>query len=568
MALQKLRTALFVPGEKKSDRLFRLLPWILLAVAYCTTVLVFSLHGRSYIDSDMSSEMVLANLLNQEGGLLSTNWWYSTELRVFYVQIFFRLGLLIFPHDWFAARMLGQAMLLLVLVLSYLYVGRGLRLKYCGAWTAIFLVCPFGGWYLWYAAFGGFYIPHMTLLLLGFGTLIRLLRPASLRMRILQTVLLILLGLAAGLNGIKVLMGFYLPMVVASLAALGLQWHQQPQQCPRGERRLVIGTLVATLAAGVGYAVYSNVLSVNHTFREFNDRDWSGFDLDMLLKKWAEFLSLFGYPDGGVMNNGVPLFSLIGILGTFGLVIVAALLFSLVRLLWRWKELDPVQRTAPLLLVSVLLVQGAIFGFTGNGSVAAAHWLTMVPLVFPVLQLEGETEHFRIPHMRRVAALACCFCFAATSVSATLRYFEGSYPLNPHLEEVCDWLTEQGYTKGCATFWNANVMTEWSNGQIEMWVSNDFNTLEPYEWLQKTSHAELPDDRIFLLTTMEELHYMNLSELYWWSNVVYEDGEDVDRDVRYVVMEYKSGADMKAAIAGAQSWTEENAQGEDPATQA
>lgn len=568
MALQKLRAALFVPGEKKSDRLFRLLPWILLAVAYCTTVLLFSLHGRGYIDSDMSSEMVLADLLNKEGGLLSTNWWYSTELRVFYVQIFFRLGLLVFPHDWFAARMLGQAMLLLVLVLSYLYVGRGLRLKHCGAWSAIFLVCPFGGWYLWYVAFGGFYIPHMTLLLLGFGTLIRLLRPASLRLRLVQTVLLVVLALAAGLNGIKVLMGFYLPMVAASLVAWGLQWHQQPQRCPRAERRLVIGTLLATLAAGGGYAVYSNVLSVTHKFREFNNRNWSGFDLDMLLKKWAEFLSLFGYPDGGVMNNGVPLFSVIGILGTFGLVIVAALLFSLVRLLWRWKELDPVQRLAPLLLVSVLLVQGAIFGFTGNGSVTAAHWLAVVPLVFPVLQLEGETEHFRIPHMRRVAALACCFCFAATSVSATLRYFEGSYPLSPHLEEVCDWLTEQGYTKGCATFWNANVMTEWSNGQIEMWVTNDFNTLEPYEWLQKTSHAELPDDKIFLLTTMEELHHMGLSELYWWSNVVYQDGEDVDMNVRYVVMEYKSGDDMKAAIAGAQSWAEKDAEGEDPAAQA
>ena len=289
-----------------------------------------------------------------------------------------------------------------------------------------------------------------------------------------------------------------------------------------------------------------------------NDRNWSGLDLSMALKKLANFLSLFGYPGGGIMNDGIPLFSLRGILGALGLVTAGAILFSLVRLLCRWKELDPVQRVAPLLLVSMLLVQGAIFSFTGGGSNAEAHWLTVVPLVFPVLQIEGETEHFRLPFSRRMTALAFCFCFVGTSVASSLQYFSGGYPLSPHLEEVCDWLTEQGYTRGCATFWNGNVMTEWSSGQIEVWVVNDFNTMEPYEWLQKTSHATLPEEPVFLLTTMEELHNMGLSQLYWWSKVVYEDGEDIDRNIRYVVMEYQSGEDMKAAIAGAKTWELEN----------
>ena len=559
MFRQKLQAALFVPGERKSDRFFCLFPWVWLAAAYCITMGVLCLHGRGYIDSDMSSEMILADLLNKEGGLLSTNWWYSTELRVFYVQIFYRLGLLLFPGDWYAARMVGQALLLLVLVAAYLYVGHGLRLRNCGAWGAAALVCPFGGWYLWYVTFGGFYIPHMALVLLGYGTLIRLMRPATRKQRLVQIVVLLAVSLAAGLNGIKVLMGFYLPMAVAAPVAMALQWHQKPEeQCPRPERRLMGAAWLATVAAGGGYAVYSLVLSVTHAFRNFNDRNWSGLDLSMALKKLANFLSLFGYPGGGIMNDGIPLFSLRGILGALGLVTAGAILFSLVRLLCRWKELDPVQRVAPLLLVSMLLVQGAIFSFTGGGSNAEAHWLTVVPLVFPVLQIEGETEHFRLPFSRRMTALAFCFCFVGTSVASSLQYFSGGYPLSPHLEEVCDWLTEQGYTRGCATFWNGNVMTEWSSGQIEVWVVNDFNTMEPYEWLQKTSHATLPEEPVFLLTTMEELHNMGLSQLYWWSKVVYEDGEDIDRNIRYVVMEYQSGEDMKAAIAGAKTWELEN----------
>ena len=161
MLQRKLRAALVIPGEKRSDRFFRLFPWVWLVAAYCITMLVLCLHGRNYIDSDMSSEMVLANLLNQEGGLLSTNWWYSTELRVFCLQPFYRVGLLLFPHDWYAARMLGQGLCMLLLVAVYLYAWRGMGFRSSGAWSAGALVCPFGTWYLWYGPFGGYYLPHM-----------------------------------------------------------------------------------------------------------------------------------------------------------------------------------------------------------------------------------------------------------------------------------------------------------------------------------------------------------------------------------------------------------------------
>ena len=62
---------------------------------------------------------------------------------------------------------------------------------------------------------------------------------------------------------------------------------------------------------------------------------------------------------------------------------------------------------------------------------------------------------------------------------------------------------------------------------------------------------------MFLLTTKEELESMNLSQLYWWSDVVYEEGEEQsDASKRYIVMQYSSYEDMMSAIEGAQSWNE------------
>lgn len=241
-------------------------------------------------------------------------------------------------------------------------------------------------------------------------------------------------------------------------------------------------------------------------------------------------------------------------------------MFSLVRLLLRWCELPPRQRIAPLLLFSVCLVQGAVFVFTaGEQIINASYWLTVVPFVFPVLQLEGETEHFRLWFTRRLAAVAFCLCFVATSISSTVQFFTNGYRVNPHLEEVRDWLTDNGYTQGYATFWNGNVLTEWSDGQIEMWVVSDFNSMEVSHWLQKTSHANPPEGPVFLLTTLDELGNMGLSDLYWWSNVVYEDSETeiTDRTKRYIVMAYPDYNDMVSAVAGARSW--ESSQPKTPA---
>lgn len=564
MRHQKLRTFLFIPGERKSDRFFRWFPWIFLVAAYGITMAVLCLHGRAYIDSDMASEMVLADLLNKEGGLLSTNWWYSTELRVFCLQPFYRLGLLLFPQDWYAARMVGQGLCMLSLLGSYLYVGHGLKLRQCGVWGAAVLACPFGTWYLWYGPFGGYYLPHMIWILLSFGAMLHLVYHAKGKTLLLHAGILLASSGVSGLNGIKGLMGFYLPMLLAALVALGLQWHRQPEHCPRAELHLLGVSAAATVVAGIGYLLNSTILAAGHTFSNYNEQVWQALDVGNLIVGWQNFLSLFGYPADSFLPGNTQLFSLVGILGAFGVLTAGAIIFALVRLLFRWQELQSLQRTAPFLLAGIFVVQGLIFACVSDPqTLNASYWLTVAPFVFPVLQLEGETEHFHLKFSRRAAAVACCVCFAATSISTVQRFWEQGMRSNPHLQKVGSWLQEQGYTQGYSTFWNGNVLTEWSDGAIEMWVTEDFHTMQPSAWLQKTSHEQPPEGPVFLLTTMDELGSMDLSQLYWWSNVVYEEGEEVqNRTKRYVVMEYKDYDDMMAAVHGAQSWAETGSWGE------
>lgn len=551
MSRARIQKKRIIPtGGYKNGGWFRLFPWIWLVAAYCITFLVLSLCGRPYIDSDMSSEMVLADLLNREGKVVTTSWWYSTEIKVCSLQMFYQIGLCIFPHDWYAARMLGQALLVLALILLYLYVGHGLKFKNCGVWGAAALACPFGVWYLWYCLFGGYYIAYMLWTMLSFGTMFHLLDSTNRISRIIQSVLLVGSCLISGLNSVKGAMVFYVPMFLATVIVFFLRWRNS-KKVPAKELRLLELSAVALVLVAIGYAINSTILAARYNFLNYNTLEWKPLALDELLNKYSDFLSLFGYPGGdSFLNPKIELFSLSGLLGCCGILTAGAIVVSLIRLLLRWRQLRGEQLIIPILLASILVVEGLIFSWTGGvGTVAPSHWLPTVPFAFLVLQLEGETEAFRLKFTRKAAALAFCGCVVATSISTVRQFPVTGYALNPHLKTVCEWLVQNGYTNGYASYWNANVMTEWSNGHLDIWVAPDFKTMDRvYEWLQKTEHQNPPEGEIFLLTTDQELEDMGLAELPSVSKVVYEETEQISDKGCYIVMEYSSAEKMMAVI--------------------
>ena len=73
----------------KKKMILWILGMILMIVCFFSTELYLRRTMESQTDSDISSEMVLANLLAEEGSVLSQNWYYSTELRVLNTNLVF-----------------------------------------------------------------------------------------------------------------------------------------------------------------------------------------------------------------------------------------------------------------------------------------------------------------------------------------------------------------------------------------------------------------------------------------------------------------------------------------------
>ena len=82
-------------------------------------------------------------------------------------------------------------------------------------------------------------------------------------------------------------------------------------------------------------------------------------------------------------------------------------------------------------------------------------------------------------------------------------------------KEAMNVLYDNEIMNGYATFWNANVLTELSNGKIEVWSwgvesSDEFRNMtspdEIYEWLQLKDHKkERLEGKVFILLSNAEI---------------------------------------------------------------
>lgn len=137
---------------------------LLLWTAVCFALLVvdWCCWAPNRLDADMASEQLLANLLAQEGSVMSTNWYYSTELRVLNTQLVMAPLFRLFT-SWHTVRVVGSVVLILLYLAAWFWFGRSAKLKYSGLLGAGLLVLPYGALYRQYVLEGLYYIPHIAI---------------------------------------------------------------------------------------------------------------------------------------------------------------------------------------------------------------------------------------------------------------------------------------------------------------------------------------------------------------------------------------------------------------------
>lgn len=523
---------------KRPKTMMRLLPWLLLAAAFALSMGYYALYGAHNLNADDSSEMVLAAQLNEEGAFLSENWLYSTELRVVSPVPLYQLGLRLFD-SWHAARTFAIAVVLLCIIASSLFMMRQLGLWQSAPWFAIILSLPFSGTYAYVVLYGCFYAIHLVLSFIMVGLTARFGR-RGLAQGWPSLLLLAVLGFVGGLGGVRMMTMLIVPMAAAGavLAVWALRHVERPLDAAHTPyTRMMAASWTAAAFGTAGYAVNVMVFAVRYRFHGYSDMRLVQIELVDFLHQLSGIIRDLGY------RANEAFFSLGGVSSFVTLGICLLLVFAVARLLARWRSVAPAQR----LLLSTAIC-AILLGMVLN--VLLEQILTRYFVVGTLLLLASlfawiQQEPCRCRGLRAcaMAAVVCCFAYQAQCV---LRYDYTQGRVN--YEMAADWLLERGYTQGYATFWNANTLTEASDGQIEMWVLEDgrrglWMNMELHDILQSREHyTRDPEGKVFLLVDENEAKT---------DAPLLDEAHIIGRNVAwsYTIYGYESVEEMRALVA-------------------
>ena len=481
-----------------------MLPWAVLALCYLLTVGAMGLWGARSIDSDMASEMMLARLLNEEGGLLSENWYYSTELRVVSPVPVYQLALRIFPHDWTAARTLSIAVLLALVAASFIYMGRGAGLRDSAVYAAGLILLPVSGYHRYIFSHGAFYTVYVIFSCLMIGLTLRMDRA---KRRPGRAALLIALGVVSGLSGVRMPMICGVPLLMACAAQQWLALRRAGTLREAALSREGMMFLGACLCMGgmlTGYLINSRVLERLYAFTSYDGQMLEQVNLSMLAGCVEHVLAFFG------LNTGVPLLSAGALVDMLMLGVNVLMVLALCRLIVRREQLTAQERI--LVGFALLAVALGMFfvGATGREQVEyqVGYYMTGVLTLILLLMMALERMPCRMRGVRTAAMLAVCGVFVLESAS-----FVRSHLIREQTEheEAAAWLADHGYDTGFATFCYGNVLTEVSDGALEMYVYHTWDSPELFAWLQRRDHlTALPQGPVFAYVNGVEYYTMDI----------------------------------------------------------
>lgn len=499
-------------------KLRRAVPWLVLAGCFAALCYFEWRNVGDLLDSDMASDLIYARLLAQEGTFFSPNWYYSSELRVFANHLSFT-PLFLLTQDWRLVRGLGSMLTYALFVLSlYAPLSQvGLRRQY--PLVAAAMLLPLSVMYFHYSMVGTFYTHNYILSFLLLGLALGQCG-ASGRARAWRLILLGALSVAAGLCGLRFLLFSSLPLCASALYL----WARAGRAAGPRARRLAWGSLLSLGAMAAGAAVNLLVLSRLYTFQTFAEVTYTSFQPEAAGEFLRNLLSLLGFPENGSL---------------FSPALAPAALSLLLLALIAWASWSALRAPAP----GAAAAQSAILAQPGEAAapspaetdapgdrVLALFFLAAAVMHIGLLSLTSmprNAYHFlpisvyalplaacalkRLPWPGRWRAalagvLACLL--AATSAVNSLYFSRRDITYEPRM--ALESLLAEGYDCGYATFWRANVLTELSGGEVEMYCLEGpydgpeaFDTIFP--WLQLKAHDDTPPaGKVFVLLSKYE----------------------------------------------------------------
>ncbi|MCR5303538.1 MAG: hypothetical protein K6E33_03170 [Lachnospiraceae bacterium] len=441
--------------RKISHRIMLLFPAALTAVFF----VFMYMYSGSLVDSDDAGELILSELMSREHGIMSVNWYYSTEIRFLNSQVIFAPLFYIFK-SWRLVRSVGSTLLVIIYELCAYALGRSSGLsKEKSILLSGLVVLPLSGAYFHYVMFGSYYIPHIAI---SFGviTLINIYRDrGNVPAGVLSLCGAAFLSFAACVEGPRQILCLVAPLLVSAMILR--------------ERRLSFASALCLLLSGAGYLTNKALASV-YTFSHFDNSITLSFSLENLKTVIKSYLTSYGF------RTDRSLLSPFVICDLAALAIIVLTVISVVRLIKKRREIHPGAQLILTFFLSAICVYTLFICLTGFSNSSRYNMqITIYSLPLILLCLEdirkgddiSEGSDKISPGFIRAGKPLLYSAAALTALCGAMTYAE-YIPDRVPAEHIliAKAIEDSGCSYAYSTFWNGNVLTELSDGRIEVHV--------------------------------------------------------------------------------------------------
>ena len=527
---------------------------ILLSGAVLILIVVNVLWGEHWINSDMAAEMIFSKLLAEEGRLIaSSNWYYSTEFRVLYTQLVMTPLHYIFT-DWHVIRVITNVVFYVLMLASFYFVCKLLKIRRRNVWLcALALFVPVSEAVMTHLQMGNTYMSHVILCFVTFGLFLRLCDREQRCHRgryIVCAVLFAAICVILGISGVRYMLDVLVPLIMTAgvfiIRSGGFQVFRTEATkehfvgfLKTEQVRYLFVSFAGLVCGGVGYLINALFISKRYPFQTYDTTNFiavhEGVFWDRVQNALGELLQMFGY----IENK--PFLSLRGFITILAFAMSATLGFTWVKsmrysLVQRTALVEPTEqnhRRFTVLFAGVSYVLH-LFVFVFTTSTMVDRYFIPIAIFFLLtlaIYMEWEGLVFD-----RVAV--CLILGGSLALAGVKTYYSFvSNDKNADRYEVAEYLVEEGYTFGYASYWNSNIMTEVSDGALEMANLWSLESLGDFKWSSKMSSYEPKEGKIFLIAETDELEALKEYGMLEQQKIIFENES-------YCVLHFDSQAEF------------------------
>ena len=269
--------------------------------------------------------------------------------------------------------------------------------------------------------------------------------------------------------------------------------------------------------AGIGYVVNKAFIEPNFYFADWGGIKITGFSAERLVDMLFGILRFFGYSYG---ERSDPFGS--GVSCLIGMVFFICLLGIILKRI----ECSDEMWIMVAYVVCALVMLAGLYSFT---DLLYSDRYSMSALAFAIPIIFVSLDRARLRKWLKIGVVIVLVAgILSCGIGRYVRY--GQTDKTKELRMAAQYLEEQGVGEGYATFWNGNVLSELSDGFLEVWCWNDdvSQLTSPdhlLAWLQDMDHeTEKPGKgvgKVFILLSQNEYE-----ECYFKDTLDYLEGYD------------------------------------------